>query len=321
MAASTPIVREVDTRRASAISERDADAFREAGVLVLRGLLGADELAALRVETQALVERAAASRVEDPDFQYRAHPDGGEVPFRVEYVVDKLPACRALLGHPFVLRSVERLQGRDFIPTWDSMVWKHPGAGAVVEWHRDCDRSQCDEARPIFNVDFYLDESDAENGLFALPGSQRWSDEEAARECAERNAAGAFRTDGACPLPLAPGDALLHDVLLVHGSPPARSTLRRVVYYEFRPADLELRLGPHTAAYVPAKQRVLLACLRARAAEPWAGAEAPYAYAPSEAFPAPTGDPPASHRVPHHEYWRWDLEQARQAARSRPEPA
>src|SRR6185295_14368958 len=112
------------------------------------------------------------------------------------------------------------------------MVWKQPGAGAAIEWHRDADAEQCergDGARPIFNVDVYLDASDASNALWAIPGSQRWSDAEAARACAARNAAGGFRTDDAVALPLAAGDALLHDILLVHGSPAARSGLRRVL--------------------------------------------------------------------------------------------
>jgi ectoine hydroxylase-related dioxygenase (phytanoyl-CoA dioxygenase family) len=297
----------VDATRASALEEAACARFRDAGVLVVRGLLGRDELEALRAQTLALVERAAASRVDDADFQYKRHPDGREVPFRVEYVVDKLPACRALLAHPFVLRSVEALQGRDFIPTWDSMVFKQAGAGAAIEWHRDAGTAQCDGTRPILNVDVYLDASDAENGLFALPGSQRWSDEEARRACAERNTGGAFTRDGAVALPMQPGDALLHDILLVHGSPAARSALRRVLYYEFRPAQVELERGPHTASYVPAKQRVLLACLRDRAAAPYARGETPFAYRPSPAFEPPADAPLASYRVPHHEHWRWDL--------------
>jgi ectoine hydroxylase-related dioxygenase (phytanoyl-CoA dioxygenase family) len=304
-------VPELDASGLDGIGAAGAAAYRTAGALVLRNLLAPDELAALRAETLALVERASAGRVGDPDFQYKRSADGAEVPFRIEYVIDKSPACRALLAHPFVLRSVERLQGPDFVPTWDSMVWKQPGAGAAIEWHRDAESDQCDGTRPIFNVDFYLDASDAENGLFAIPGSQRWSDAEARAACDARNADGTFRRDGAVAIPLRPGDALLHDILLVHGSPPARSALRRVIYYEFRPADVERRLGPHTESYLPAKRRVLLACLRDRAAR--RPAEAPFA----ACWPDPPAAPePAPLRVPHHEHWRWDLERERQARRA-----
>jgi hypothetical protein len=103
-------------------------------------------------------------------------------------------------------------------------------------------------------------------------------------------------------------------VLVLHGSPAAESGLRRVLYYEFRPIEVERRRGPHTPSYLPAKQRVLAACLRERAAAPCAAGEEPYAYrgallaggalAPDERL--------ASYRVPHHEHWRWDLESERQ---------
>ena len=101
--------------------------------------------------------------------------------------------------------------------------------------------------------------------------------------------------------------ALLHDILLLHGSPASSSGLRRVVYYEFRPAQAELRLGPHVPAYIRAKQRVLLACLRDRAGAPYAGGEAPFAYRPSREFaPPPLAEREslATYRYAHREYWR-----------------
>jgi ectoine hydroxylase-related dioxygenase (phytanoyl-CoA dioxygenase family) len=300
--AAGPAVPEIDASRHACVPGEAVRAFRRAGVLVVRRLLGAEELAALQQATLPLIERAAAERIWDIDYQYKRHETtGAQVPFRIEYVVDKIPACRALLGHPFILRSVEELQGADFIPTWDSMVFKLAGAGAAIEWHRDADTRQCDPAWPIFNVDVYLDGSDATNCLWALPGSNRWSDAEAERAC-ERLGGSGFGTSGAVPLPLAAGDALFHDILLVHGSPPSESGLRRVLYYEFRPAPVELRLGPHTPEYVPRKRRVLSACLRARAATRYAAGERPFVYAPARE--AAAGEEPETYRVPHYEFWR-----------------
>jgi ectoine hydroxylase-related dioxygenase (phytanoyl-CoA dioxygenase family) len=301
-------VPELDAAGRDTIDDDAADAFRASGLLVLRGLLRPPELEALQRDTRALVERAAAERVRDLDWQYKPHPQSGrKVPFRVEYVVDKTASGKALLGHPFVLRSVEKLQGRDFLPTWDSLVFKLAGEGAAIEWHRDADASCNLPGIPIFNVDFYLDGSDETNCVWALPGSNRWSDAEAAAEVGRRNRGGGFVTEGAIPVPLAAGDALLHDVLLVHGSPPSSTGLRRVVYYEFRPVRAELELGPHVPAYVPLKQRVLLACLRHRAATPQARAEAPFVYRPSAALAPPPlveGEALATYRYAHHEYWR-----------------
>ncbi|MGI9111080.1 MAG: phytanoyl-CoA dioxygenase family protein [Gaiellaceae bacterium] len=280
------------------ISDDQARFFRENGYLVLSQLLAAGELEALRAEMQALV-MSAVERTGDPDFRYREHALTGEqVLFRIEYVVDKSAACRRLLGHPFVLGSVEKLQGPSFIPTWDSMVFKLEGAGAAIPWHRDAGPEQLLDERPIFNVDFYLDASDRTNCLWAIPGSHRFGEDEARERLAELSADG-FGTGGAVSLELEPGDVLFHDILVLHGSPAAQSRLRRVLYYEFRPIDVELAIGPHTPDYIPLKQQVLAACQRERArAFP---DEEPFRYRPAPA--APPGEP-STFRVPHEEHWQ-----------------
>ena len=56
-----------------------------------------------------------------------------------------------------------------------------------------------------------------------------------------------------------PGDVLFHNVLVLHGSPPAQTKLRRVLYYEFRPGEVEREFGPHTPEYGPLKQQILIA--------------------------------------------------------------
>jgi len=188
------------------------------------------------------------------------------------------------------------------------MVWKHAGAGAVIEWRREADTTKCDPVRPIFNVDFYLDGSGATNCLRGIPGSKAWRDEEA-KHARESLGAGGFGTKGAVPTPMRPGDALLHDILVLHGSPACCSGLRRVLYFEFRPASLETRVEPHTPGDVPLKQRVLLCCLRDRTRAAWASGQRPFVYAPGSAFAPPPLAPDgrlASYRVPHHEHWRWD---------------
>ena len=71
------------------------------------------------------------------------------------------------------------------------------------------------------------------------------------------------------PIPVNPGDVLFHSILVLHGSPAAQSQLRRVLYYEFRPGEVEREQGPHNPEYIPTKQKVLLSCLRQRAAAPY----------------------------------------------------
>lgn len=291
-----------DASSAPVIDDAAVDAFRRDGFLVLRHVLAPAELHLLQRETAALIDRARERGGWDPDYAYgAAGASSSEVLARIEYVVDKVHSAKALLGHPFLLGTVEALQGPNFIPTWDSMVLKAPGAGAPVAWHRD------DGAGPgavshlrgarVFNVDVYLDPADARSCVWGIPGSNHWDVERVAQEALRRNTDG-FGTETAVPIPMEAGDVLLHDVMALHGSQATSGPLRRVIYFEFRPVDLELAHGPHVPAYVPLKQQVLAAAVRRRRAMPYAEGEQPF-----ESQFAPDHEP-ATWRYPHHDYWR-----------------
>ena len=300
----------VDATRQDCITDEQADFFRDNGLLVIRNVLRGEELKAVQDQTAPLVRRAMEERPKDPDYMYKKHePSGEQVPFRVEYVIDKTAACGALLGHPFILRSVEKLQGRNFIPTWDSMVFKQEGAGAAIPWHRDSGTANAADRCHIFNVDFYLDGSDLTNCLWGIPGSHRWPPAEAAAAVKKLNAATAsFSTDARCvPILMNPGDVIFHNILVLHGSPASQSKLRRVVYFEFRPGEIERDFGPHTTDYIPLKQKVLLACLRERASMPYVRGEAAFRYDPSPDFSSPAlrdDEPLETCRYPHEKFWR-----------------
>lgn len=173
---------------------------------------------------------------------------------------------------------------------------------ASRRWHRArADRSH------IFNVDFYLDGSDMTNCLWGILGSNRWTPEEADATVKKLNdALGSFSTDERCvPILMQPGDVIFHNILVLHGSPAAQSKLRRVVYYEFRPGEIERDFGPHTPEYIPIKQRLLLTCLKARASAEYAREEKPFVYNPSPDFAAAIGTTPVeTYRYPHEKFWR-----------------
>lgn len=289
------------TMRDDAITDSQIAFYHEHGYLVLRGALHPDELARVQGATRHLVDDA---RPGAPDCHFK---EG--VLARIEYVVDKDPALRDLLAHPFVLRSVERLMGPDLFPTWDAMVVKMPGRGIAVPWHRDA-ATDCVGDRPIFNVDFYLDPADDRNGVWAIPGSHRWSPDRAAAFQREHHRADATiddyrRVPGAVALHMEPGDILFHDILLLHGSPESDApTLRRVVYYEFRTAGVEAERGPHTPAYIPLKQAVLRGALRTRRERGALPGETPFDYRPPAPWDTDTGDRPPTCRYPHQDFWR-----------------
>lgn len=289
-----------DAAGAACIDETAAARFGDDGFLLLRHVLCPDELAALRRQTAALIQDALAGRGRSDDLRYDQGPRGEKVLSRIEYVVDKLDAAKVLLGHPFLLRTVERLQG-PFIPTWDSMVFKLPGGGGAVPWHRDSGLYPGEpdllSAGRVFNVDIYLDRADLSSCVWGVPGSNHWDDERARREIGRLNAGG-VQTGGTVPLQMEPGDVLLHNVAALHGSKATTGPLRRVIYYEFRPVEIELAHGPHVPEYIPLKKHVLAGALHRRRSAPYAAGEEPFGHEGAAA-----SDPPGW-RYPHEDYWR-----------------
>ncbi|MCC6443976.1 MAG: phytanoyl-CoA dioxygenase family protein [Armatimonadetes bacterium] len=285
------------------IADEEARFFLENGFLVLKEVVKGEELRRLRRAMDELTAYGSAAVREHPDFSYApGHKTGQPVLRRIEYVIDKYEECKALLGHPFVLRSVEKMIGPDLIPTWDSMVLKLPGEGIIVPWHRDAGTANVGDT-PIFNVDFYMDEADLDTCLWVYPGSHLWSEDEVLKITRQEG----FSTEGAVPVLMQPGDVIFHNILLVHGSPSNTSDkLRRVIYYEFRAAHVERDKGPHIPEYIPLKQRVLSSCLEKRAAADYIAPEEPYRYHP----PAPfvfewtPGTVLETYRYPHDKYWR-----------------
>jgi hypothetical protein len=233
------------------LTPAQVDRFDAEGYLVLRDRVPADLLARLR---------AAADR-------WTAMPPTGDhlfsggVLWRVDYLHDKgEDASLELLGSPEVLGIAESLAGPDLVPTYESLVVKAEGAGAAVPWHQDAVHAR---RHRLFNVDVYLDAALPGRGaLRVVPGSQR----RRADACALRDDHG-WDVPGAVEVPMAPGDVLVHDDMVVHGSPPTTgSPLRRTVYLEFRPAASVLEDGPWDEAWLAARMRLLPAALAAAAA-------------------------------------------------------
>ena len=253
------MVHEISAEGRCDIGPDGAEAFKRDGLLVIRGLLEADELTALRDDTAALIARVDEGDLRDCAFKTHGR-SGRHVPFRIEYVVAKSLACQRLLGHPFVRFSMQRLLGDEILPTWDSMVFKQAGQGAEIPWHRDQRRGSITEDAPLaINVDFYLDPADDTNCLRGVPGSHLWTDTQA-QAFIDGLGRDPYADDLAATLPMAPGDALLHNVFVLHGSPEAASSLRRVLYYEFRNRSGEALYGPHDAAYADLKEGAYFYC-------------------------------------------------------------
>jgi ectoine hydroxylase-related dioxygenase (phytanoyl-CoA dioxygenase family) len=224
--------------------------FDENGYLILRDWIKGDLLQRVQEAGQAWIE-AGLKNPQDDDFTF-AEREVGRVMFRVNYVHNKGQAASLeLLGSPQVLAVTESLCGPNFVPTYESMVFKQEGDGEAIPWHQDAVHPR---QHRIFNFDLYLDHSIKGAGaLRVIPKSQI----ERQDICRLTDTYG-WEHPGAIYVEMKPGDVLLHDVMVVHGSERALgNALRRTIYYEFRAAEEILEDGPWDQEWITRRLRLI----------------------------------------------------------------
>lgn len=228
--------------------------FDEQGFLVLPNRIPEAMLARLQEAADYWIATGKHSReTGQTGDDYRFADRGGrEVMYRVDYLHDKeRPASLELLGSPEILGIAESLAGKNFVPTYEAMVFKDTGNGAPIEWHQDATHPR---RYRIFNVDIYLDEAlPGQGALRVVPGSQA-----SKVDMCELKDRYSWGVPGSLEVHMSPGDVLVHDVMLVHGSEPTLgNALRRTIYYEFRPAEQIVEEGPWDRSWVDQRLRLL----------------------------------------------------------------
>jgi len=137
-------------------------------------------------------------------------------------------ACLRLYGHPQLLAVAEAVNGSDFTPFNEAIWLKHPHLGGSVAWHQDgttqWDRPDFDEGTHGFNFMAQLYGSDAENGLWIVPGSHT-GPADIKKMVLD---AGSDRLTNAVPMMCAPGDVAICNRQAVHGSFANTSSKPRV---------------------------------------------------------------------------------------------
>lgn len=128
-------------------------------------------------------------------------------------------ACLRAYAHPLMLQISAAINGEDFTPFHDVMFFKDPGLGAAVSWHQDgdthWDNPNFDADIHGFNFMLQLYGSTAVNGVWVVPGSHRLGKIDIKQKVAE---AGSERLVDAVPLLCNPGDVVVCNRQLVHGS-------------------------------------------------------------------------------------------------------
>lgn len=269
--------------------------YDENGYLLLRNWIPAPMLDRLQQAGGAWIDQGLRSTPDDPhnpDYVFAQRP-GGRTMWRVDYVHNKGQAASLeLLGSPQVLGVAESMCGPNFVPTYESMVFKQEGDGQAIQWHQDAVHHR---THRIFNYDLYLDASLSGAGaLWVVPGSQK----EKHDVCYLADTYG-WEIPGAIEVEMQPGDVLLHDVMVVHGSPHTEGkALRRTIYYEFRAAEEIVQDGPWDRSWIDQRLRLIPVGLKRYAA---AYPDAPqFEWHVSDEFrPLTTGDEETELRIAH----------------------
>mgnify|MGYP002632229149 CR=1 FL=1 len=148
-----------------------------------------------------------------------------QVIFGTLHIMD---SCLRLYGHPQLLKVAEQINGADFTPFNEAIFVKQPGLGASVAWHQDgtthWDKPDFDEGTHGFNFMAQLYKSTAANGVWVVPGTHRQGKVDIAELLSE---AGSEQIPGAVPLICEPGDTVICNRQLVHGSFANTSSERR----------------------------------------------------------------------------------------------
>lgn len=279
------------------LSAEQVEFYDRHGYLVLRNFIDAATIDRLREATETWMARGRQlnSTTAGNDYNFARRPSG-ETLYRVNYLHDKSSldanASLELLGRPEVLGVAESLCGPNFVPTYESLVFKQEGDGEQIPWHQDAVHPR---RWRIFNLGLYLDASTKGAGaLRVVPGSQR----QILDVCTIREQYG-WNADGVIQVETQPGDALLHDVMVLHGSEATQgNALRRTVYFEFRSAEQIGAEGPWDAHWTERRLRLIPLALDAHRQRTPAGPH--FDWRPAEALrPAPLRSAEEELKVAH----------------------
>jgi phytanoyl-CoA hydroxylase len=262
------------------ITDDEIQHFDANGYVICRNVLHADELENFRAESKRLIDEITAGG--PADKKCNRGPEG--IPYYLTYLhSNPNNFSLRLLANPFIGDLLTRMVGPDFIPCYESLVFKLPGHGSSVPWHRDGGLSQSNER--IFNIDVYPDRSTVANScVWVVPGSHVW-EQERAMEWVERGRRD-FELPGAVPAEMEPGDVLLHHTKVLHGSTENRSNeLRRVVYFDNRAASWIEKYGWFDRSVIEKRCRLFQYALHERKTNPYPSDDETFDYQPPAGLP------------------------------------
>ena len=231
-----------DLHRSFTLDDSDADLssfLNDTGFLHVRGVLSADEIAALSDEVE---RHRAEARPDDGHSWWATSADGTEVCCRLIYLGQRSPLV-AGLGDDARLVRLGALGGDGLVPEVDcldgqSVVIKNPEITAGLSdlpWHRDCGLGGHPVLCPSVGIGIQLDRASAETGqLHFVAGSHRGSSHPLKPGDEQHQPVVAIDAE--------PGDVTVHFGHILHAAPPPTGTgpCRRALYVTYtRPETLD----------------------------------------------------------------------------------
>lgn len=187
--------------------------------------LGADNIAPSLIWSKSLGDPLGGTAIANGRHQVKlfeptAAKDSPEyAPFVLLGSLQFSEACLRIYGHPQLLRVAECINGADFAPFHECLFIKDPGVGAAVSWHQDGDThwnsQHFDDGIHGFNFMAQVHGSTAVNGVWVLPGSHKTGKIDIKNLI---EASGSERIEGLVPLLCGPGDVVICNRQLLHGS-------------------------------------------------------------------------------------------------------
>lgn len=231
------------------LSAAELEAYRSDGFVIVRDVLGADDISALQAVTDEFVDRSRSMTASDNVIELDSGHTAEQPRIRrIKSPHANHPLFHAMLTSPAVLDLVESIIGPDIRWHHTKLNSKAPGGGRQVEWHTDWGYYPHTNA-DLLEVGIALDPITEENGcLKILPGSHLgpvWDHYEGDRFVGAVEP-GSFDMSAAQAIELGLGDVSIHHVRVLHGSAPNHSTRpRRLLLQGYAAVDAWPLLAHH----------------------------------------------------------------------------
>jgi len=214
------------------ITEEQKNSYLTQGYAIFKNAVPQDLLERWQKKSQQLEQEAITAYLENrlPNHIAVSNHDIKPKVMRYNNLYREAPSLTLkLLSSQPLMMIMRELCGQGCIPLQLDMLYKQQHPHPTVNWHQDAPHSR---AYPFLNMGIYLDNADAGDGcLRCVPQSQH-------QLCDIESLASVhgWNIPDTIEIPAQAGDIIVHDMMVLHGSPPKRTPgARRTLYFECRP--------------------------------------------------------------------------------------